>query len=67
VADVVENHVGGAVAGSHSEGGSQNQMSGGACLEWEVARYLVKWRSAVGKATGSNERSRYLKGCRPLA
>jgi hypothetical protein len=63
----VENHVGDGVAGSHLEGGSQNQMSDGACWEWEVARDLVIETLAVVKAMALNERSLYLKGCRPLA
>lgn len=55
------------MAGSHLEVGSQNQMPDGACLEWEVARDLVIETLAGVKAMASNERSLYLKGCRPLA
>jgi hypothetical protein len=55
------------VAGSHLEVSSQNQMSDGACLEWEVARDPVIETLAVAKVMVSNERSLYLKGCRPHA
>jgi hypothetical protein len=55
------------VAGSHLEVGNQTQMPDGACLEWEVARDLVIEMLAVVKAMASNERSLYLRGCRPLA
>jgi len=63
----VENHVSGVVAGSHLEVSSQNQMSDDACLEWEVARDLVIETLAVAKVMVSNDRSLYLKGCRPHA